>query len=158
MNLAVTESQVVYDTAGEIEDGIAAEAIPVGDVVYKDTTLGQFHLAQATTAVKAAACGIAISASEAANQGISVQKSGTITLGAGAGPTVGETYAVSATAGKIAPEGDLVITNYVTTLGIGDQLRPEKLSINNMCGAPPRMTIASPMWIVYARMLPLRVL
>lgn len=122
-NIAVTEAQVVpSDVAGDIQRGIAGIAIAVGDSCYKDTAANTWKLADATalaTLGEGDNCGIAVCAAEAALQHVSVQTRGTITLGAGAAPALGETYVVSATAGKIAPEVDLAGTQFNCFLGIG---------------------------------------
>ena len=66
-------------------------------------------------AATAAAIGIALHGA-AAGQPLAVQRSGVINLGATL--VVGETYVVSATAGAIAPIGDLTTGKFVTILGV----------------------------------------
>lgn len=121
-DLSVTASQVVASTTtSDIEHGTSGEAITIGQSVYKKASDGKIYKADANaSSATATAIGIAISTASAANQGMSWQKSGTITIGAAASITAGATYYVSATAGGIAPEADLATGHYVTFLGVGN--------------------------------------
>lgn len=83
--------------------------------MYENSS-GKLALAQCDgTAVEAAAVGIAIGAAAGADQEIVVITKGKLTM---SGLTKGTTYAVSATAGGIAPVADLLSTQYVTILGV----------------------------------------
>src|SRR5712691_2331414 len=103
-DLTITASQVVTDLTqpGTYEQGTAGQAVSAGEMVYTDSTTGNYLLTDANdlSAVLADARGIALNTA-AANQPLRIQRTGRITLGAGAAPVVGQFYIVSATAGKI---------------------------------------------------------
>lgn len=122
-DLAITEAQVLPSTtSGDVRWGIAGAAIAAGDAVYYDASANTWKLADASalaTVKEGDACGIAVCAAEVAAQYVAVQTRGIITLGAGAGPTLGQTYVVSATTGKIALESDIAGTEFTCILGVG---------------------------------------
>ena len=91
---------------------LAGETITQGKTVYRD---GNTWMLADASAVGTADCkGIAIN-SALAGQPIAVCQSGNITTGATM--TVGLPYYLSATAGGICPEADLVTGNFPTFLG-----------------------------------------
>ena len=117
-DLSITASEVVQSTSSnDISHGTSGQAVAIGDSVYKKAADGKIWNADADAAASAAAVGIAISTASAADQGISYQFSGTLTVGATASVTAGATYWVSTNVGKIAVEGDLTTGDYVTYLG-----------------------------------------
>lgn len=119
-DLTITAAQVLKSTGAVVETGNAGETITQGQSVYRKAADKEIYKADANvTAAEAAAVGIALN-SAADGQPIKFQTDGSITLGAGAAPVEGTVYVVSATAGGIAPVADLVSTNYVTTLGVGN--------------------------------------
>lgn len=140
--LAITEAEVVPDrgSGSNRECGLGGEAINVGEFVYKDRTATphKWRLADASLAASVAEgddLAMAISACEADNQDVVVQSRGLPDLGAtaGAAMTVGAIYVVSATAGKIAPEVDLIATNQVCVVGIvaeGNKLKLGRTGAN----------------------------
>lgn len=90
-------------------------AVTAGQVVYENSS-SKFALAQCDgTAAEAAAVGIALTSAPGADQDLVVITKGLLTM---SGLTKGTVYAVSATAGGIAPVADLVSGNYVTVLGV----------------------------------------
>lgn len=119
-DLSITATQVLPATSGAtFEELVAGEAIDCGEVGYKNTSDGKAWRAKTLTAAEAAAAGIAVCAAKAAGQKVVLQKSGLVTLGAGAAPAVGCTYWASTNAGKIAVEGDIGSGAFVTYLGTG---------------------------------------
>lgn len=118
--MSVTETQVVPGSSGNvtIEQMTSAEALAVGMWVYKDSN-GKAALADNSSSAKAAVYGVTVSASEAANQKVSVQRNRSLTLGAGAAPVVATPYFLSGTGGKACLAADLSAGEYVTFLGFG---------------------------------------
>jgi len=97
------------------------ETITQGMPVYKSTTDQKYYKASAGTLVASKAEAIAMSAGVADGPGIIALPSnipGVALVNLGATLAVGEVYAVSATAGAIAPYSDLVSTKFVTILGV----------------------------------------
>lgn len=121
-DLSITSSQVVATSdATKITEGKSGAAITIGQSVYYDTSTTSWKLAQADgTAAEAECKGIAVSEATAANQRVSVQQGGTITLGAAASMTAGAAYYLSETAGGIAPEADITASSYLTFMGIAN--------------------------------------
>ena len=130
-NLTITASQVLK-SSGDTKRGTAGAAITAGAVVYLDVSASTYKLAQCDgTAEEATVEGIALN-DAATSQPFEFQTGGTITLGAGAAPTEGEIYVLSATAGAIAPEADVVTsTNYVHVLGVGGATNTLVMGVNN---------------------------
>ncbi len=115
-DVTVTAANVKrYDGASAIYTRKAAEALTAGQSVYENSS-GKLAKAQCDgTAVEAASIGIAINSAPGTDQEITVITKGYLTM---SGLTKGTTYAVSATAGGIAPVADLTSGNYVTILGV----------------------------------------
>ena len=119
-DLTITTTQVISEF-GSTEWGEAGEAITIGQSVYRAADQTWYKAQCDGTAVQSGSgsrVGIATQGASAGQYFI-VQRTGSLTLGAGAGPTVGTVYVVAATAGGIAPWADLASTNYVTVLGVG---------------------------------------
>lgn len=116
-NYTITTSTVVADATATKASGTAGAAIAAGDPVYKDATDdNKLKLSVATSAAAAAAVGIALHAA-AVGQPVQYIASGDLTLTITVGSTVGDDVVVSATAGKMAPQADLVAGNFPTRLG-----------------------------------------
>lgn len=98
--------------------GECGTTIAAGDAIR--TASGQLQLAQADSATNAEALGIALAPGQTGDTipYAPLNNGGKIDLGAAL--TKGTTYVVSATAGKIAPQADLVSTNYLTILGVAE--------------------------------------
>ena len=129
-DLSITATEVLAGAGADTENGIAGEALTAGQVVYKLSTDKKFYKADCDSAGKTSVYGIALNGA-AAGQPVSVQKSGSITIGATAAPTVGEIYVLSGTAGGIAPEADLASGDTVSILGVGESASSIQLRINN---------------------------
>lgn len=129
-DLSITATQVLPATSGaNFEELVAGEAIDLGEVCYKKASDSKAWRAKVLTAAEAAAIGVAVSCAKAAEQKVVLQKSGSVTLGAGAAPAVGTPYFVSDNAGKIAVLGDLGAADYMTYLGVGESGNKLKLGI-----------------------------
>ena len=119
-DLTITASQVKAG-AGAVEGtGVAGATVTAGQPVYEDSTDGRIKLADSNLSLAAAkARGVALHGA-LASQPVRYQKGGKVIVGAGAAPAKGTIYVVSATAGGIAPAGDLVSGWHATILGVGD--------------------------------------
>lgn len=117
--IAQTAANVRPGTNVYIDAGTAGEDISAGMPVYRDTGTLLYMKSRANTPGTLAYCdGIAIN-SASLNQPISIQKSGSINIGAAL--TIGKFYGVSAdTAGKIfdAPDTDYASTDWPIGLGV----------------------------------------
>lgn len=114
-DLSITAANVVASTTN-IKKGTAGEAITRGQPVYK-TSGGSLMLADNDdTAAKSVAVGIALNDAASGQPCNYVGEDDTFTPGATL--TIGEVYVVSATAGGIAPIGDLTTGDYATSLFI----------------------------------------
>lgn len=129
-DLTITPAQVLPGSDAIFSEGVAGAAITPGQSVYQDgSDANKWKLADAdSTILTAAARGIAVGQAAADGQRITVQTGGTITLGAGAAPTLGIIYVVSGTAGGIAPSpagsGD-----WTTILGVAGATNTLKMSV-----------------------------
>ncbi len=119
VDIAVTPAQVQPTDGQPTMTRIAGEDIDAGETMYLNATDDKWYLGDADdTEAKAAVKAIALNTG-AAGQAVEGQTDGPCTVGAGAALTVGEIYVQSGTPGKIAPEGDLASSDYVTVLGVG---------------------------------------
>lgn len=126
-DVTVTAANVAKGSNSIVQNGVAGEAIDIGEVVYLDTD-DTWKLAATTSAVTAGGngIGIAVTAAAADGQPIQVQTGGDINPGATL--TVGEIYVVSTNAaGGLAPEGDNGSTDFVTVLGVASTASNLKL-------------------------------
>lgn len=115
-DLSVTANEVLKGSGATSKRGTAGETMTAGQLVYLDSTTGNYKLAQADDASTDEIAGITLHGS-ASGQPIEILTGGTIDLGVTL--TVGEVYCLSAgSAGGIAPYGDLVASNYVSVVGI----------------------------------------
>lgn len=130
-DLSITASQVLPDANGNSATGLAGASITAGQVVYLDSASSTYKLFDANdTGANAVSPGIALNGASA-GQPIKVQLTGTITLGAGAGPTLGLVYVASANAGGIAPSADIASNWRTTILGVGGTSNTLVLAIAN---------------------------
>lgn len=114
-DLAITAANVTTSSTS-ITTGTAGAAVTAGQAVYQNSD-GKYYLAQCDgTSAEATVFGIAL-CNAAAGQPLTVQTGGDITIGATVAK--GTTYVVSANAGGIAPQADLVSTNYLSYIGYG---------------------------------------
>jgi hypothetical protein len=129
-DLSITAAQVDTDTTGQVETLIASVAVTAGQAVYK-TNGSQAALADNDVdAATAKVYGVAV-CDAAAGQSVTVQRTGSPTIGAGASITAGALYVLSSTAGGIAPEADLGTNDYVSIIGVGTSDNKIRLAIAN---------------------------
>lgn len=116
-DLSPVAASVVWD--GKKETGRAGATVARGQLVYKDTTdNNDLKLADADVLASSIVEGVALND---AGDGQPLEYGygeGTLTVG-GTGVSVGATYALSTSAGGIAPESDLSTGDYMSFVGIG---------------------------------------
>ncbi len=106
-----------------------AEAVVQGEPGYLDVTGGKYRKTDADASEEAArAAGIFLSPAPIDGFAVLAESGSVVNLGATL--TVGETYVVSAAAGKIAPIGDVASGWYVTILGVASSTSLLTLRIN----------------------------
>lgn len=117
VDLTITAANVVISSNATRENGTAGEAITAGQVVYKAAATGKYMLADnnSATAEVRQPVGIALNGA-AADQPLTIQKSGDITIGATL--VAGTDYYLSDTPGGICPRADLGSGEYVCLLGL----------------------------------------
>lgn len=111
---------MAYSSGNVRRDKNAGETITAGQCVYLKSSTDEWMKAQADGTAEEAGSGVDLGIALHASldgQPLAVQTSGTITIGAT--PTVGVMYCVSATAGGICPQADLVSTNKISFIGQG---------------------------------------
>lgn len=116
-DLAITAANVAAGTDAKKQSGTAGEAVAQGKAVYLNSTTNKWMLADSNSATAEArkAIGIALN-SASANQPITVQKDGDITVGATL--VAGDPYYLSDTPGGICPAADVGSGEYVCLLGL----------------------------------------
>jgi len=115
-DLSQTAANVVADPGFTSQSGTFGGAIDAGMPVYVDTADNKLKSADNNaSALTATVLGLALNGGANGQPGVVITK-GDINIGATL--VVGETYVLSATAGKICPIGDLAAGNYVTVLGV----------------------------------------
>jgi len=102
----------------------AGVAITAGQALFKDKASGDAMLSKTSDEDSASFVGIALN-NASVGQPVNALKSGLITLGTGT-VVQGEGYALSATAGMIAPIADKIAGEVVTVLGVA----PDTTTIN----------------------------
>ena len=114
-DLTITPANVLKGANSAYEVGIAGETILAGQALYLKTADSRLWKAQCdTTDEEATVIGVALHGATA-GQPVSYQTSGAMTIGA---TTVKTThYVLSAAAGGIAPQADLVGTNRIVFIG-----------------------------------------
>lgn len=114
-DLTVTAASVLL-TSGNLLTGTAGATITAGQVVYLDSATSTLKLAQCDgTAAEADAVGISLHASLSGQPLVYAPNGAVINIGATTSKTT--SYMVSATAGGVAPQADLVSTNKIVYLG-----------------------------------------
>jgi hypothetical protein len=116
-DLTITAANVVAATGANIIHRTAGATITAGQCVYISSTTDRAMLADSNsvTAEARTPVGIALN-SAAAGQPITIQTSGTITIGATM--TAGVVYYLGDTPGSICPIADVGSGEYVCTIGI----------------------------------------
>jgi hypothetical protein len=116
-DLTITAASVVAGSNARKVTGTAGATVTAGQVVYLDASDNKYKLADcdsATAAVRSPA-GIALHGASA-NQPLTIQIAGSITIGATV--TAGVAYYLSATAGGICPVADLASGDYPVLIGL----------------------------------------
>lgn len=114
-DLSVTAASVLF-VSGQKLTGVAGAAITAGQALYLDTAANTLKLAQCDgTTLEATAEGIALHAA-GTGQPITYAPHGSV-INIGATTSKAVTYFVSAAAGGVAPQADLVSTNKISRLG-----------------------------------------
>lgn len=118
-DITVTAANVRRGADYQQTTGVAGEAITAGQVVALDTSDSKVYLADANsgTSQRKKISGVAIQNAPAVDQPITYQTAGYVNPGGTV--TVGTIYCMSATAGGIAPHGDLASGHTVSILGVG---------------------------------------
>jgi len=120
-DVVITAGNVLKGTTNTVENGTAGETITAGQTVYKKSTDSLYYKADCDAVAVAANdeikefYGIALN-SCAANQALQVQRTGDINIGGAV--VAGTMYHLSATAGGICPEADLLATDWIVVIGI----------------------------------------
>ena len=114
-DLTVTAANVLFTSGSQITRNAGA-SITAGQAVYFDSSASTLKLAQCDgTAAEADAVGIALHAAGTGQPLTYAAQGSVINIGATTAKTT--TYMVSATAGGVAPQADLVSTNRIVRLG-----------------------------------------
>jgi hypothetical protein len=114
-DLTVTAASVLW-TSGTKQTGVAGATVTAGQAVYLDSTTSTLKLAQSDgTAAEADAVGVALHAAGSGQPLVYASQGAIINIGATT--TKATTYVVSATAGGVAPQADLISTNKIVRLG-----------------------------------------
>lgn len=136
-DITITPGSVAPGSSSTQISGTAGETITAGMAVYFDTATQTWKKALAAgTALQSGngtQYGIALTGSSS-GQPIVVDTSDANGITIGGTTVVGTIYCVSATAGGICPWADLVATNFVTILGIGDASNKIKMIPNGNSG------------------------
>lgn len=127
-DISITPASVLPSTDATIERGTAGATITAGQVVYLESSSGQFKLADcdhATAAIRSPR-GIALHGASS-GQPLQILRSGLITIGGTM--TAGVAYYLSKVAGGIAPVADIASGGYATVLGIATSTTVLKVNI-----------------------------
>ena len=130
-DLTVTATQVTPGADAVLVFGTAGATITAGQVVYLDPTTRTYKLFDANdTAANTRAPVVALNGAST-GQRITVQTHGSLTIGAGAAPTLGLVYVASATPGGIAPSADIATGWRVAVLGVATSASAINLTPSN---------------------------
>lgn len=114
-DISITAASVLGDGSSQRETMTAGVAVTAGQAVYLDNTTHTYKLSDSNLTGAKTVRGIALN-SAAANQPLTIQKSGPVTIG---GTLVkGTTYCQSTTAGGICPQADIATGGDVVVLGV----------------------------------------
>jgi len=115
-DVTVTAADVVPGANAVYRDGIAGATVTAGQVCYVDATDGRVKLADANaSAATANAVGIAVNGASSGQPVRLVVEDDDFTVG---GTVAKGVYVLSATAGGIAPVGDVTTGWYPVVLGV----------------------------------------
>lgn len=125
-DIAITAANVIGDGSSPRETGTAAVAVTAGQAVYLDSTTHTYKLSDSNATGAKSARGVALN-NAAANQPLTIQKSGPITIG---GTLVkGTNYCQSTTPGGICPQADITTGGDVVVLGVATSTTVLQLNI-----------------------------
>lgn len=114
-DLTITAANVAF-TSGTTANGTAGATITAGQALYLDSTTSTLKLAQCDgTAAEYAVVGVALHGSLSGQPLTYARTGATINIGATTAKTT--TYVLSATAGGVAPQADLVSGNRIVRIG-----------------------------------------
>jgi len=114
-DLTITATSVLVGADASVRQGIAGETITAGQSLYIKAADSKLWKAQSDGTLEEATCaGVALNGA-AVNQTVAYAEGGTINIGGTTAKTT--TYVVSATAGGIAPQADLIATNRISYVG-----------------------------------------
>lgn len=129
-DLSITPANVVWIGGTAMKNGTAGGTVAQGEVLYKDTSdSNHLKLADASAAASAVVEGIALNSAED-GQPVAYAPDGA-QINVGGSTVAGTNYVLSATAGGIAPEADILQGEYVSTLFVGSGSAVVTISINN---------------------------
>jgi predicted transcriptional regulator len=132
-DLTITATSVVPGSGATIASGIAGETILAGQSVYIKTADGKLWKAKSSGTVEEATCaGIAVNGGSV-GQTVSYVTDGIMTIGATTAKTT--TYMVSATAGGVAPQADLISTNKISIVGYATDAAGAFVVLRRVTGA-----------------------
>ncbi len=131
-DLTVTATSVV-PISGSVQSGIAGETITAGNSLYIKAADGKLWKAQCDGTAEEATCvGVAMNGA-AVNQPVAYVADGSVNIGATTSKAT--TYVVSATAGGIAPQADLVATNRISYVGYATDTTGTLIVMRRLTGA-----------------------
>lgn len=130
-SLTITAAEVQPDSISNCSRDIAGEAVTAGQVLYEKAADGKMWLADCDASLATATVkGIAV-CNAAAEQVVSFQTKGTITIGSSASVAQGCLYCLSPTAGEICPVADILSGDYSHYIGVGDDSDGIVLNLHN---------------------------
>lgn len=116
-DISITAANVVMGSDAEVEHGIAGATITAGQWVYRDSSTGEYLLADSNSATAAARVPRGVALNGASDgQPLAIAKGGTVTIGGTL--TAGVVYYMSDTPGGMCPVADVGSGEYATALGI----------------------------------------
>ena len=131
-DLTVTATSVV-PISGSVQSGIAGETITAGQSLYIKAADGKLWKAQCDGTAEEATCvGVAMNGA-AVNQPVAYVADGSVNIGATTSKAT--TYVVSATAGGIAPQADLIATNRISYVGYATDTTGTLVVMRRLTGA-----------------------
>ena len=131
-DITVTATSVVPISAS-IQSGIAGETITAGQSLYIKAADGKLWKAQCDGTAEEATCvGVAMNGA-AVNQPVAYVADGSVNIGGTTSKAT--TYVVSATAGGIAPQADLVATNRISYVGYATDATGTLVVMRRLTGA-----------------------
>jgi len=114
-DLTITAASVVPASGASVNSGTAGETITAGMALYLKSADARYWKAQCDgTTEESTVAGVAINGASA-GQPVSFINAGTVTIGATTVKTTA--YMLSAAAGAICPQADLVSTNKIVYIG-----------------------------------------